>query len=106
VVTVDNIDQIETGYLVALNVMNCDQRPLVARVTDINGDNLDIVWLEGSYTRPWKVARKKEGRAVVDWTDTVPKSSVILFDFKLTNTSRLRKATVEHLKDVYSKIDS
>ena len=43
VVTVDNTDQIETEYQVALNVMNCDQSPLVARVTDIDGDNSDIV---------------------------------------------------------------
>ena len=83
----DNISLIEAGHLAAFNVLNCEQRPLVARVTDVCGDNLNIIWLEGSYTRPWKIARKKEGRTVVDWTDTVPKSSVILFDFKLTNTN-------------------
>jgi len=78
----------------------------VARVTEVDRKNLDIVWLEASYTRPCKIEKKKEGRAAVDWTDTVPKSSVILFDFRLTNTSRLQKATVEHLKDIYSRIDT
>ena len=106
VVTVDNINLIEPDNLVALNVLNCDQRPLVARVIDVSHDNLDIVWLEGSYTRPWKISKRKEGRAMVDWTDTVPKSSVILFDFQLTKTGRLQKATIEHLKETYCRIDS
>ena len=101
-VTVENVDHIEVGHLVALNVLNCDLRPLVARITDVKDDDLDILWLDGSYTRPWKTAKKKEGRLTVDWTDTVPKSSVILFDFKLTNTNRLRKATI----DAYCRIDS
>jgi len=104
-VTVDNLNAVEAGHLVALNVMNCDLRPLVAKVTKVNEDTMEIIWLEGSYTRPWKVAKKKEGRNLVDWTDTVPKSSIILFDFKLTPSNRLRKATVQHLKDVYSQIE-
>ena len=101
----DNVDAIEVGDIVALNVMNCNLRPLVAKVTKVDESNVEVIWLEGSYTRPWKTAKKKEGCNLVDWTDIVPKSSIILFDFKLTPSSRLRKATVEHLKEVYSQID-
>ena len=64
------------------------------------------MWLEGGYNRPWKVARRKEGCISVEWTDTAPKTAVILYDFELTPRDRLRKATMKHLKDAYSKLDS
>ena len=42
-VTVDIVDRIEDGNLVALNILNCDLHPLVARVTDVKDDDLDIL---------------------------------------------------------------
>ena len=100
------MSSLEVGQLVALNVINCNLRPLLAKITKVHSCDLEVVWLEGNYTRPWKVAKKKEGRTTVDWTDTVPKSAVILFDFQLTATNRLRKATVQHLKETYKTLDS
>ena len=97
---------IEKGQLVAFNVENCHLRPLIARVTDVDDDTMDVLWLDGGYNKAWKIAKKREGRAMVDWVDNVPKSSVILFDFQLTSKNRLRKATIEHLKEAYNKIDS
>jgi len=87
-------------------VINCSLRPLLGKITKVHRCDLDIIWLDGSYSRPWKIAKRKEGRTIVDWTDTVPKSAVILFDFELTSTNRLRKATIQHLKDTYSNLDS
>ena len=63
------MDTIDKGQLVALNVENCNLRPLIAQVLEVNTDTVDIVWLEGSYTKLWKVAKKKEGHTLVDWTD-------------------------------------
>ena len=99
------MDAINKGQLVALNVENCHLRPLIAKVLEVNMETIDIVWLEGSYNKSWKVAKKRERRTLVDWVDTVPKSSVILFDFQLTKTNRLRKATIEHLKEEYTKLN-
>ena len=106
VIDVENLNSLEVGQLVALNVINCNLCPLLAKIMKVRSCDLDIVWLEGSYTRPWKVSKKKEGRIMVDWTDTVPKSAVILFDFQLTATNRLRKATIQHLKETYNTLDS
>ena len=98
VLNVENLEGLHTGHLVALNVENCHLRPLIARVLSVTDMELEVVWLEGSYSRTWKVAKKKEGRAFIDWTDTVPITSVILYDFELTKGNRLRKATIQHLK--------
>ena len=97
------MDAIEKGMLAALNVENCQLCPLIAKIEAVDHDTLDFVWLEESYTRGWKIAKKKEGRNLIDWTDTIPKSSLILFDFQLTKSNRLQKATVEHLK-AYDKL--
>ena len=105
-VDVESTDSIEEGQLVALNVENCHLRPLIAKVLEIKAETIDVVWLEGSYCKPWKIAKKKQGRALVDWIDGVPKSSVLLFDFQFTKTDRLRKATIEHLKEAYAKLDN
>ena len=99
------MDTVDKGQLVALNVENCHLRPLIAKVLEVSADTIDVVWLEGSYTKSWKLAKRKEGHTFVDWADNVPKSSIILFDFQLTKTNRLRKATIQHLKETYSKID-
>ena len=50
------------------------------------------------------VAKKKVGRGLADLVDTLPKSSVILFDFQLTRSDQLRKATIEHLKEAYTNL--
>ena len=104
VLSVDNMDIIDKGQLVALNVENCHLQPLIAKVLEVNANTIDVVWLEGNYTKLWKVAKRKEGRTLVDWTDSVPKSSILLFDFPLTKTNRLRKAIIEHLKEAYTKL--
>jgi len=73
---VDNVNAIKVGNLVALNVINCNLRPLVAKVTEVNQSEMEVIWLEETYARPWKTAKKKEGCNLVDWTDTAPKSSL------------------------------
>ena len=76
---------------------------------EICDEEIKIVWLEGEYNKQWKTARHQDpnhrGR-MVEWRDTIPKSSIILFDFKLTTTNRLRKVTVENLKKLYAEYNS
>ena len=40
----------------------------------------------------------------MDWKDNLPKSSILLYDFELTKTKHLRKATIEHLKKAYQQL--
>ena len=73
----------------------------------IEESEIKIVWLEGAYNKSWKVAKTrdpKNKRKLIDWMDTIPKSSVILFDFEFITTNHLRKKTVEHLKKAYAEI--
>ena len=71
-------------------------------------DNMDVIlWYEGTYTsawRPWKIRDPKNRRRIVDWTDTIPKTSIILFAFKLTARNHLKKTTISKLKEEYLKL--
>ena len=109
VVTVSDMSGIAKDHLVAVTCDNYDQEPVLARVTDVLDEEIDIVWLEGDYSKAWRVAKHldpKNRRKMVEWKDRIPKASVILYDFKLTATNHLRKATINHLKKAYLEIST
>ena len=73
----------------------------------VTDSEVEIVWLEGAYNKSWKVSKQRDPRnkrKMIDWKDTIPKTSIILFDFELTATNHLRKRTVEHLKKTYTEL--
>ena len=98
---------LQQGHLVAVTCENCELEPLIAKVVQIEEDNIEIEWLEGAYSKPWRNAKQrdpKNHRKVIPWTDVIPNQSIILFAFTLTASNRLRKATIVHLKEQYQKI--
>ena len=97
-----SLADIAVGVLVAVECENYqDELPLIAKVLKVNTETLEIEWLTGGWKTAWKPAKKRSGRQMVPWTDTIPKESIKLFDFTLTCGNKLRKATVERLKEAY-----
>ena len=71
--------------------------PWVVRVDRVTDQYVDVIWLEAEYGKSWRVAKIQDPtnrRKKVDWRDTIPKNSIVLFDFQLTSTGHLRKKTV------------
>ena len=98
-----NVIHIKEGHLVA--VLSDDPTwppPWIAEVKNVQDDDVTVIWYEGSYTTTWKPAKIRNGRHMEDWVTTVSKSSIILYDFKLTSTGRLRKSHITHLQKAYS----
>lgn len=87
--------------LVALELDTYNERPLIARVDTVSGEKLNITWLYRHWTTPWTVCKQRVGHTNVEWKEEVSKSAVVLFDFQLTPTGKLRSATVQELKRVY-----
>ena len=59
-------------------------------------EEIEASWFDGSYITIWQPSKMKDPnnpRKFVDWSDKVPKSSIILL---FTSTGQLRKATVQH----------
>lgn len=94
-------DTISEGMLVALSLVTYRERPLIGRVDELKDQTLKITWLHGHWTTSWSVCKRREGQRHIEWQEEVPKAAVVLFDFQLTQSGKLRQATVRELKRVY-----
>ena len=78
-----------------------DEIPTIGKVlAHIPGPpkKVELEWWHGKYSSIWSVCkRRREGRKVVVWTETLLADS-ILMEVKLTKTNRLSKQTVNSLK--------
>jgi hypothetical protein len=101
--TVRELSGLNEGQLVAIH---CEEgtEPAIARLTAVNEDTVDVVWFKGGYSTAWTPFILYEGKRKVEWKDKLPKSSIILYDFELTKTKHLHKATITHLKKKYEQL--
>lgn len=100
------LEDIAVGALVAVECENYqDNIPLIGKVLKVDGETLTIEWYTGGWKTAWKPAKKRSGKQMTSWIDDIPKQSVRLFDFTLTGGNKLRKATVERLKQAYGLQD-
>ena len=103
-----DISTLCVGDLVAVNCEN-SREPAIGSCTEIFEEDIEIVWMEGDYTsawKTWKIRDPKNRRKIIEWRDSIPKLSILLFGFTLTTTHHLRKRTVERLKEQYDKVRS
>ena len=104
-----DISLVKTGDLVAVYCENYTKEPVIGECTRIEEQYIEVGWMEGSYSstwKPWKIRDPKNRRKMITWTDTVPKTSIMLFGFTLTSRKFLRKCTTERLTKLYAKIQS
>ena len=50
---VSDTSLVEVGHLVAVDCENCDKEPLLGKVLKVVGEEVEIVWLEGEYSKSW-----------------------------------------------------
>ena len=65
---------------------------------------MKIMWMDGSYDSTWKVANARVGRRKIDWTDEVPRASIIMYGFPLQPSLRLPPRIIKELKEQYKEI--
>ena len=102
----ENTNSLEIGQLVAIFCEDWHTDPAIGECLELGGEEIGIRWLEGSYSSAWmlcKVPDPQDKRKKVDWMQNVPRSSVILYNFKLTAKNHLRKCTVLELKKLYEQ---
>ena len=87
--------------MVALRTEKSEGAPWIARVTSQDDGNINIMWMEVSYNRRWKMystSEKWKGLSGMERLSTGGMSG-----FELTNTQRLRKETVSEPKKLYKR---
>lgn len=78
-----------------------DEEPQLGKVISIREEeNVEVEWMVGSYSEPWRIWKEKKEKEYVTWKDIVPKDTV-LFPVSLSKTNRLLSSDIAKLKTVY-----
>lgn len=107
VTEVQDLSALEEGHLVAVFNEDKQSEPWIGRVKAVKQGQVDLVWYSGDYNKLWKPAKipdpnNKQKR--IEWEDTVPTNTILLYAFEFTSTGHLRKNTITHLKSRYQEL--
>ena len=95
----DHLSALQEGVLVAVAQAG-SKPPIIGKVLGVREDTFDIAYWKGSWRKEWGPWLNHDA----PWLDTLPKSCVLLTDFKLGDNARLQSETVKYLKEEYKKL--
>uniref|UniRef100_A0AAY4CAB0 Nipped-B protein n=1 Tax=Denticeps clupeoides TaxID=299321 RepID=A0AAY4CAB0_9TELE len=95
-------ETVEPADVVALFIPKYKERPQLARVVQRSGAGFSIHWLSGTYSSPWSEARRRDGRKLVPWVETVKESDIIYKKINLTSSQKLTHKLAQTLRSLYA----
>ncbi|XP_076613509.1 nipped-B-like protein B isoform X3 [Chaetodon auriga] len=93
---------VEAMDVVAICRPKYKDRPQIARVIQKTKNGYSIHWMTGSYSGPWAVAKKRDGRKKVPWVDTIKESDIIYKKISLTSGHKLTNKVAQTLRALYA----
>ena len=52
--------------------------PVIGRVLSVSGDDIEVRWYDGKYSRKWKPSRERKDGEYIPWIDVISKKYIIL----------------------------
>uniref|UniRef100_A0A3B4WMI2 Nipped-B protein n=1 Tax=Seriola lalandi dorsalis TaxID=1841481 RepID=A0A3B4WMI2_SERLL len=95
-------ETVEAMDVIALCCPKYKDRPQIARVVNKTSSGYSIHWMAGSYSGPWAEAKKRDGRKLVPWVDTIKESDIIYKKIALTSNHKLSNKVVQTLRSLYA----
>ncbi|XP_067377173.1 nipped-B-like protein A isoform X3 [Channa argus] len=95
-------ETVEAMDVIALCCPKYKDRPQIARVINKSSNGYSIHWMAGSYSGPWAEAKKRDGRKLVPWVDTIKESDIIYKKIALTSNHKLSNKVVQTLRSLYA----
>uniref|UniRef100_A0A3Q1B5Z3 Nipped-B protein n=1 Tax=Amphiprion ocellaris TaxID=80972 RepID=A0A3Q1B5Z3_AMPOC len=95
-------ETVEAMDVIALCCPKYKDRPQIARVIQKTSSGYSIHWMAGSYSGPWAEAKKRDGRKLVPWVDTIKESDIIYKKIALTSNHKLSNKVVQTLRSLYA----
>lgn len=95
-------ETVEAMDVIALCCPKYKDRPQIARVIQRTPNGYTIHWMAGSYSGPWAEAKKRDGRKLVPWVDTIKESDIIYKKIALTSNHKLSNKVVQTLRSLYA----
>ncbi|XP_072289836.1 nipped-B-like protein A isoform X1 [Eucyclogobius newberryi] len=95
-------ETVEVMDVIALFCPKYKDRPQIARVVQKSSHGYTVNWMAGSYSGPWAEAKKRDGRKLVPWVDTIKDSDVIYKKIAMTSNHKLSNKVVQTLRSLYA----
>uniref|UniRef100_A0A672P0H4 Nipped-B protein n=1 Tax=Sinocyclocheilus grahami TaxID=75366 RepID=A0A672P0H4_SINGR len=91
--------------IIAIHCPKYRDRPQIARVIQRNGDGYRIHWMAGSYSSSWAEAKRRDGRKLVPWVDSIRETDIIYKKIILTSGNKLNHKVAQTLRSLYASKD-
>ncbi|XP_051552283.1 nipped-B-like protein A [Myxocyprinus asiaticus] len=91
--------------IIAIHCPKYKDRPQIARVIQRNSGGYNIHWMAGSYSSPWAEAKRRDGRKLVPWVDTIKETDIIYKKITLTSGNKLNHKVAQTLRALYAAKD-
>ncbi|MBN3318194.1 NIPBL protein, partial [Atractosteus spatula] len=98
-------ETVEAMDVIAICCPKYKDRPQIARVIQKTSSGYSVHWMAGSYSGAWAEAKKRDGRKLVPWVDTIKESDIIYKKIVLTSAHKLTNKVVQTLRSLYAAKD-
>lgn len=95
-------EKVDVRDVIAICCPKYKDRPQIAKVIQKTKAGYSIHWMTGSYSGPWAVAKKRDGRKKVPWVDTIKESDIIYKKISLTSGQKLTNKVAQTLRALYA----
>ncbi|XP_041825130.1 nipped-B-like protein B [Melanotaenia boesemani] len=93
---------VDVRDVIAICCPKYKDRPQIARVVQKTRNGYSIHWMTGTYSGPWAVAKKRDGRKKVPWVDNIKESDIIYKKIFLTSGQKLTNKVAQTLRALYA----
>ncbi|XP_069483246.1 nipped-B-like protein isoform X4 [Ambystoma mexicanum] len=98
-------ETVEATDIIAICCPKYKDRPQIAKVMKKTNHGYSIQWMAGSYSGVWAEAKRRDGRKLVPWVDSIKESDIIYKKIVLTSANKLSNKVVQTLRTLYSAKD-
>ncbi|XP_061872616.1 nipped-B-like protein isoform X3 [Colius striatus] len=98
-------ESVDVMDLIAICCPKYKDRPQIARVVQKTSNGFSVQWMAGSYSGSWTEAKRRDGRKLVPWVDTIKESDIIYKKIALTSANKLTNKVVQTLRSLYAAKD-
>ncbi|KAM9510027.1 nipped-B-like protein isoform 2-T3 [Guaruba guarouba] len=98
-------ESVDVMDVIAICCPKYKDRPQIARVVQKTSNGFSVQWMAGSYSGSWTEAKRRDGRKLVPWVDTIKESDIIYKKISLTSANKLTTKVVQTLRSLYAAKD-
>uniref|UniRef100_A0A6I8Q4B5 Nipped-B protein n=1 Tax=Xenopus tropicalis TaxID=8364 RepID=A0A6I8Q4B5_XENTR len=98
-------ETVDVQDVIAICCPKYKDRPQIAKVVQKTSHGFSVQWMAGSYSGTWAEAKRRDGRKLVPWVDTIKESDIIYKKIALTSANKLTNKVVQTLRSLYAAKD-